>query len=160
MDPRQQAYRILVEQQTKWRYLLDSGRWIGRSAKRLADSRTEEGGAGTLPSSFSPDGKRLALYNVGRRGFAADIFTLSIEGDADHPHIGKTEAFLSASGFSVQAFAAPEISPDGHWMAFALGESGRSEVYVQPFPGPGGKLQISNGGGMFPRWSRNGRELA
>ena len=59
----------------------------------------------------------------------------------------------------MQAFAAPEISPDGHWMAFALGESGRSEVYVQPFPGPGGKLQISNGGGMFPRWSRNGREL-
>lgn len=44
-------------------------------------------------------------------------------------------------------------------MAYALGETGRSEVYVQPFPGPGGKLRISNEGGQFPIWSPNGHEL-
>ena len=53
----------------------------------------------------------------------------------------------------------PEISPDGHWIAYASDESGRDEVYVQPFPGPGGKWQISNEGGAEPLWSRDGREL-
>lgn len=44
-------------------------------------------------------------------------------------------------------------------MAYASDESGRSEVYVAPFPGPGAKWQISNAGGGYPRWRANGREL-
>ncbi len=50
-------------------------------------------------------------------------------------------------------------SPDGHWIAYESDESGRMEIYVQPFPGPGGKWQVSTNGGTRPVWARNGREL-
>ena len=53
----------------------------------------------------------------------------------------------------------PMFSPDGRWIAYESNESGRNEVYVRPFPGPGGKRQISTGGGGFPTWSRVRREL-
>ena len=51
------------------------------------------------------------------------------------------------------------FSPDGRWIAFTSDESGQSEVYVQPFPGPGPKRQISSGGGQEPAWSHSGQEL-
>jgi serine/threonine-protein kinase len=126
--------------------------------QRLMETQAAEG-IGTSPSSFSPDGNQLAVYDVGRRGLDADIGIVSIEGDRDHPRVGKREPFLRASGVALRAFSAPALSPDGRWMAYALGESGRSEVYVQPFPGPGGKVQISHEGGLFPIWSPTGREL-
>src|SRR5262245_15589945 len=53
----------------------------------------------------------------------------------------------------------PEFSPDGHWLAYVSAESGRNEVYVQAYPGPGGKIRISMEGGHSPVWARNGREL-
>jgi hypothetical protein len=53
----------------------------------------------------------------------------------------------------------PEFSPDGRWIAYVSNESGRDEVYVQAFSGPGGKWQISNNGGAEPLWSRNGKQL-
>jgi eukaryotic-like serine/threonine-protein kinase len=52
-----------------------------------------------------------------------------------------------------------QISPDGKWVAFSSNESGRREVHVLPFPGPGAKTQVSADGGLNPRWSANGREL-
>ena len=51
------------------------------------------------------------------------------------------------------------FSPDGLWLAYVSDESGRSEVNVQPYPGPGGKRQISTEGGSQPVWARNGQEL-
>jgi len=51
------------------------------------------------------------------------------------------------------------LSPDGRWMAYASNESGRSEIYVEPVTGPGGRRQLSNEGGDQPRWVRNGREI-
>ena len=51
------------------------------------------------------------------------------------------------------------LSPDGHWIAYASNESGRSEIYVEPVPGPGGRWQISVDGGEQPRWARNAREI-
>jgi hypothetical protein len=51
------------------------------------------------------------------------------------------------------------FSPDSRWIAYQSEESGRYEVYVQPFPGPGGKWQISTDGGTTPVWAQNGREL-
>jgi serine/threonine-protein kinase len=122
----------------------------------LIENRNTAGQVGAPPSSFSRDGKRLVLYDVGSR--SSEIWAESFDGEPDHPSLGKKELLLS-TGNEIGVFAAPEISPDGHWMAFALGETGRSEVYVQPFPGPGGKVRISNDGGVFPRWSPNGREL-
>jgi hypothetical protein len=51
------------------------------------------------------------------------------------------------------------ISPDGRWLAYTSNESGRPEVYVQSFPSPGRKSQISTAGGGDARWSADGREL-
>jgi Tol biopolymer transport system component len=55
--------------------------------------------------------------------------------------------------------AEPAFSPDGRWLAYTSDESGRFEVYVTPFPGPGEKYPISIGGGSEPVWDRRGREL-
>lgn len=68
---------------------------------------------------------------------------------------GKPTAFLSSP--SVQNV--PEFSPDGRWLAYMSNESGRFEVYVRPFPGPGGKWQVSPEGGKYPMWSRSRHEL-
>jgi len=54
---------------------------------------------------------------------------------------------------------APRFSPDGHWLAYASDESGRWEVYVQPYPRLGGKWQVSTEGGTEPAWNPTGREL-
>ena len=51
------------------------------------------------------------------------------------------------------------FSPDGHWLAYVSDESGRDQVYVQPYPGPGGRTVISIDGGTEPMWSPDGREL-
>jgi Tol biopolymer transport system component len=67
----------------------------------------------------------------------------------------KPEIFLSTP-FSE---ADGDFSPDGRWLAYDSNESGRTEVYVRPFPPGGGKWQVSDGGGAYPRWSRDGRRL-
>jgi len=53
----------------------------------------------------------------------------------------------------------PKLSPDGRWLAYVSNESGRDEVYVRPFPGPGGRWQVSTAGGTEPLWAHSGREL-
>jgi hypothetical protein len=53
----------------------------------------------------------------------------------------------------------PQFSPDGKWIAYYSNETGRQEVYVAPFPGPGEKTRISSSGGVVPRWRRDGSEL-
>lgn len=53
----------------------------------------------------------------------------------------------------------PEFSPDGRWLAYTSNESGRAEAYVQPYPGPGPRQQVSIGGGTASAWARDGREL-
>jgi hypothetical protein len=53
----------------------------------------------------------------------------------------------------------PRLSPDGRWLAYQSDESRPYEVYVESFPQKGGRWQVSNNGGMFPVWSRDGREL-
>jgi len=51
------------------------------------------------------------------------------------------------------------FSPDGTWLAYGSDETGRDEIYVVPFPGPGPRIQVSTEGGRSPAWSRDGREL-
>jgi serine/threonine-protein kinase len=106
-----------------------------------------------LPIAFSPDGTRV-IFESGNPFTAMDVWTAAFEGPSDQPKLGKREPLLRAPGFPMPAF-----SPDGHWLAYASGETGRNEIYVQPFPGPGGKVPISTDGGGFPEWSPNGREL-
>ena len=101
-----------------------------------------------FPTSFSPDGRILAFTAVdAQTGY--DIWMLPLNGE------GKPRPFLQTPAFEGGAM----FSPDGHWLAYTSDESGRYEVYVQPFPGPGGKWQVSTEGGQQPRWGQNGREL-
>jgi eukaryotic-like serine/threonine-protein kinase len=97
-----------------------------------------------VASSWSPDGQTLAFELAGP-GTGFDVWML---------HLGdrKAEPFLQTRFNEI----APRFSPDGHWLAYASDESGRYEVYVQPYPGPGGKWQISTEGGTEPVWARNG----
>jgi serine/threonine-protein kinase len=98
--------------------------------------------------SFSPDGEFLAFYELDPTTRAA-MWLLPLRGDR------KAQLFLRTG--SVESF--PMFSRDGHWIAYESDETGRSEVYVRPFPGPGGKWQVSTDGGEKPVWARNGREL-
>ena len=103
----------------------------------------EAGASNTQARSWHPSAKWLA-YDL-----AGDIYVLSMSDDR------KSTPFV-ATPF-VEAFSA--FSPDGRWVAYQSNESGRFEIYVQPFPGPGGKRQVSADGGIRPKWSRNGGEL-
>ena len=98
-------------------------------------------------SSWSPDGQTIA-YVEASLDTGLDIWTLGL---ADR----KTRPFLQTQ----YSETAPRFSPDGHWLAYASDESGRWEVYVQAYPGPGGKSQISTDGGTEPAWNPAGREL-
>jgi hypothetical protein len=72
---------------------------------------------------------------------------------------GKPESFLESqfTKNEVQFSPGPVGSPI--WVAYQSNESGRNEIYVVPYPGPGGKSQISTDGGATPRWAASGREL-
>jgi eukaryotic-like serine/threonine-protein kinase len=107
---------------------------------------TTSDGSAHAAMSWSPDGRTLAFTNAGPN--IRDIWTLNI---SDR----KTQPFLTTPFVEGGA----QFSPDGRWLAYVSNESGRGEVYVQPYPGPGGKWQISTDGGLEPMWNRNGREL-
>ena len=101
-----------------------------------------------VPTSWSSDGKFLAYWAVGS-ATGRDIWIAPLTGER------KPQSFLQTKFNEMQA----RFSPDGRWIAYQSEESGRYEVYVQPFPGPGGKWQISTNGGTMPVWAQNGREL-
>jgi eukaryotic-like serine/threonine-protein kinase len=108
-----------------------------------------------VPLSWSSDGKYI-LYGVsnptdGTGGGApiGDVWVLPLEGDR------KPFPFLNSRFGEGPA----RFSPDGRWVAYQSNESGRPEVYVAPFPGPGGKWQVSTNGGGLPMWNPNGKEI-
>ena len=107
-----------------------------------------------FPWSFTPDGKRLAFQEQSPET-QYDIWTVALESDGAGLRAGKPEPFLQTP-FDERH---PSFSPDGRWMAYDSNESGVYQVYVRAFPDKGGKWQISNSGGVYPVWSRNGREL-
>jgi Tol biopolymer transport system component len=119
-------------------------------AQRLAESKSNQ-----FVGSWRPDGKVLAFFQL-NPGTNFDIMTLSIEGNEKAGwKPGEPKPFVN-SAFNE---AAPVFSPDGRWLAYASNESGSFEVYVRPFPSGEGKWQISTGGGLFSKWSHNGKEL-
>jgi serine/threonine protein kinase/Tol biopolymer transport system component len=101
------------------------------------------------PGSWSKDGKTLVFMETGEI-INPDIHAISLEGD-------RAKKLLLHEKY---AEVEPQISPDGRYMAYTSDESGKYEVYVRPFPEVnGGQWQISTGGGDWPVWSRDSREL-
>jgi len=109
------------------------------------ETRVAKTEAPMWPSSWSPDG-RLVAFSSSRPNLDVGVV---------HLDSGKSEWLLTTPFAESDAV----FSPDGHWLAYASTESGDSEVYVRPFPSGGGRWQISDAGGGYPRWSRDGREL-
>jgi Tol biopolymer transport system component len=118
----------------------------------LYEASTTETGADTLffassegksATDWSPDG-RFVLFRAG-----GALWALPVEGR--QPFMVRQPAgFIERDG---------RFSPDGHWIAYVSNESGRYEVAVQPFPGPGESVQVSTTGGVQPHWRPDGREL-
>jgi len=99
-----------------------------------------------FPLSWSPDGKLLAFTEM-HPDTGADLWILP-RGGEPYPFV-QTPANEPAGAFS----------PHGRFLAYQSDESGRPEIYIQPFPGPGARVLVSTAGGKEPVWSRSGSEL-
>jgi serine/threonine-protein kinase len=102
-----------------------------------------------LPSSSSPDGKVIAYVETNVTS-GEHIWLLPV-GEGKAP----PRRWLNTRSEESQ----PDFSPDGRWIAYVSNESGREEVYVQAYPGPGPRYTVSRDGGSSPAWSRDGHEL-
>jgi Tol biopolymer transport system component len=143
----------------------DGGRIVFRSNRKdnydLYEKSSSHEGNETLlyespepkvPNTWSPDGKNLLYASLApKTGY--DLWVLPVEAKSSGGR--KPDVFLQTPFDESQA----AFSPNGHWVAYQSNEGGPMEIYVQPFPGPGAKQQISNGGGTSPRWRRDGKEL-
>jgi Tol biopolymer transport system component len=119
-------------------------------AQRLTESKNNQ-----FAGSWHPSGKFLA-FEEEQPQTDNDVMILPVEGDeASGWTPGTPTVFLNGPFKELE----PMFSPDGRWLAYFSNESGQFEIYVRPFPGPGGKWQISTGGGAYPMWSRTRHEL-
>jgi Tol biopolymer transport system component/tRNA A-37 threonylcarbamoyl transferase component Bud32 len=96
-------------------------------------------------SSWSPDGQTVTV-STPRSNFDIGLV---------HLDTSKTDWLLTTPFSETDA----AFSPDGRWVAYVSSESGQSEVYIRPLASNGGRWQISDAGGAYPRWTRDGREL-
>ena len=103
---------------------------------------------GKSPADWSRDGRFVAYASLAKET-GWDIWILPMSGDR------KPFPFVKTTFEEYN----PAFSPDGRFLAFQSNESGRVEVYVQSFPGPGGKWQVSTSGGAEPHWRADGKEL-
>jgi serine/threonine-protein kinase len=100
----------------------------------------------TQPGAFSPD-DRLLVFQRGEAD--RDLWVVDVSRDTE------PEILVQNPGGQFHAV----LSPDGNWLAYASDESGRTQVMIRPFPGPGSATQVSTDGGHEPLWSHDGREL-
>ena len=119
-------------------------------AERLTTSVNEQ-----QPGSWHPSGRFLAFDEL-HADTMRDVMILPMEGDdASGWKPGVPTVFVRGPQMDWD----PRFSPDGHWLAYGSSESGRTEVYVRPFPGPGPAVKVSAAGGEFPTWSTTRREI-
>jgi Tol biopolymer transport system component len=107
-----------------------------------------------VPWSFTPDGKRLAYYQLNPTTHF-DLWTVPLDVTDGALAVRTPEPFLRSK--AVETY--PTFSPDGHWVAYVSLQSGSYEIYVRSFPDSGTEVQVSKGGGRMPRWSQRSSEL-
>ncbi len=118
---------------------------------RLTDSPNAQ-----TPSSWHPSGKFLAFHENRRGATGIDLMILPMNGEVARGLTpGAPTVFLATPVQEVFGV----FSPDGRWLAYVTGNTGTNEVYVRPFPGPGGQWRVSTEGGSWPKWSRASPEL-
>ena len=108
-----------------------------------------------FPSSWHPSGKVLAFAQT-TPGGKWSTFTIAMAGNDKQ---GWKPGEIKPLSTSPLLTDVESFSPDGRWLAYDSHESGDWEIYVRPFPGPGGKWQVSTGGGTYPKWSHTSKEL-
>lgn len=123
--------------------------WSMPSDRSGPEERLTMVGARQSAVSVSPDGRYLA-FNQMDQDTGSDLWVLPLQGDDRSPQPFVKSKFSEAS---------PKFSPDGQWVAYCSNESGKAEVYVQRWPGPGPKIQLSSEGGTDPLWNRGGHEI-
>jgi serine/threonine-protein kinase len=123
--------------------------WWMPADRSSAPERLTTVGIMQSPASWSPDGKLLAFTQVSP-DTGADVFVLPLDDPQRKPIPFAQSKFAEGS---------PRFSPDGRWIAYTSNESGRNEIYVQSYPGPGPKIQISTEGGSDAVWKPDGEEL-
>jgi serine/threonine-protein kinase len=123
--------------------------WWLPSDRSGPEERLTQVGARQSAVSFSPDGRFMVFNQMDTNTAKNDIWVLPLTGDRKPQPFAQSN-FNEASG---------RFSPDGKWVAYCSNESGRPEVFVRPWPGPGPKIQVSSEGGVDPIWSHDGTEL-
>ena len=128
------------------------GKWR-LSVKDADNTRSEElvleSDRPAMPMSWSGD--RLVYWTSDPKT-AGDIWSVSMTSGSGER---KPMAVLQTAADE----QTPQVSPDSKWIAYSSNETGRSEIYIRPFPEGPGKIQVSVSGGVFPRWRRDGKEL-
>jgi dipeptidyl aminopeptidase/acylaminoacyl peptidase len=122
--------------------------WQVPADRSHAPTQLQADGFTQNAESYSPDGRALA-YTATDPGSPSKIVVVPLQGDSKPRPLDDNK----------YAEGSPKFSPDGRWLAYCSNESGKPQVYVQAFPGPGPKTQVSNDGGTDPVWRRSGGEL-
>jgi Tol biopolymer transport system component len=123
----------------------------GGTEQRITESANNQ-----APTDWSRDG-RLLLFYENAPETQRDVWVLPVTTDGKPDTGAQPRPYLRTRFNEWQARFSPEPNP--RWVAYVSDESGREEVYIQAFPEPRGKWPISTGGGLYPRWGPDGREL-
>jgi|HubBroStandDraft_2_1064218.scaffolds.fasta_scaffold00938_12 Tol biopolymer transport system component len=133
----------------------------GKGAGKVSIARKPSDGSGAEETllSLGPEISTAAIvdWSPDGRYLSYDAFNIN-QGRRSHwilPLFGDRKPFQCAPAVNGNQYDG-NFSPDGHWLAYFSDETGRPEVYVVPFPGPGGKYQISHDGGWLVRWDKKG----